>query len=60
MVATDLQHIDVSTMKVECPQGHRYTIKSDIIEQHAGRDAYECPECEMMTDACKARQRYHL
>jgi len=48
---------DVNMMKVECAQGHSYHINTDVIEPHAGRDAYECPDCEHMVDAMKASRR---
>lgn len=55
---TDIEHIDTSTAKVECPQGHRYTIADSAVERHAGHDAYECPKCEHMVDAMNAMRRY--
>lgn len=43
---------------VECPQGHRYQISEEAIEVEAGREAYECPECEHMVDANNAGSRF--
>ena len=44
--------------KVECPQGHRYSIDTDIIEPHGDRDGYKCPDCKHVVDAMNAMRRY--